>query len=153
MLKKLVLRGMMFVSLAVGVFGQSQTGGATLNGTVTDPVCIGKGTLLVSGKITFSSDATVGTTANPVYLVSQTADVQFLGTWFTITGGIYANGDFNYRANNTINGPLVLGGSTVYGPSAKPSSNLTVNPGVMPWFDPRGGGFGVTISKFAGPRP
>jgi outer membrane receptor protein involved in Fe transport len=45
---------MMFVSLAVGVFGQSQTGGATLNGTVTDPT----GAVVTGAKITATQTAT-----------------------------------------------------------------------------------------------
>ncbi len=64
-----------------------------VNGNVTNPVFSGVGTLYVTGSVTFTGNASVGTATNPVNIVSLT-DINF-NKKATIFGSIFARNNLN----------------------------------------------------------
>ncbi len=110
-----------------------------VNGDVTDPqfdlssgVFPSGGTLMINGKLNYTTNNTTGNSTNGVYVVC-TGDCTQSGTAaLTLYGGLYVGGNWNRRAC-TINGPVVVQGAI--NDNAGLSSSFTT--GSVPWFDPR----------------
>ncbi len=112
-----------------------------VNGDVSNPTFVGKGTLVATGNITFSGGA--GSAANPVYLVAQGNIDSGGGTFY---GAIYAGGNWSHSGSYSITGVVSVTGSDNSGNTA----NGQMYSGASPWFDPRvTTSTGVTFSTYS----
>ena len=122
-----------------------------VNGSVTNPVIIGSGTLYVTGTVSFNGS--VGTPSAPVNVVA-TGDVTTSNNT-SYYGGIYTKGSW-YRGKIDLTGTVYIEGSMNQSNNGASTLNFTSTP----WFDNRsggggggGGGSSTQFTNFAGITP
>ncbi len=105
-----------------------------ITGNVTDPLIDTSqsgGTILITGNLTLTKNASYGSNGFPAYIVVQGSVSQTGGT-LTINGGLYVGTTWTHR-DSTINGLVVVNGNV----TDNSSNGTSITVGGIPWFDPR----------------